>query len=381
MFGYTVPAYQRLSPLDLAKYRRYYCEGCHQLRDGFGLLGTATVNFDMTFNTILLAGVTGEALEFEGTKRRICVLDSPKADSDLMRKMAAYTLILTKWELFDDETDKPSMKVKAISAALGKAMEKAVKEFPEYDDMVGKGFQDLRRLELDGCKDARRMGTTFGKGLTGALKDFAGDHACEDLDILFEELSAAVYIMDALDDLDDDYMDGTYNPFLPDEGYVNARSFVNANLYRLSETVSATVGSLQSRYSKVRPKMSGNVSLCDNIVYYGIPESAKRVLTGDTTAKASVKNVLSNRKERMSRGARGVEQTADVQLVGLAPGRGADASAVEGAVLAAPWPVPPACGIRGRGARLRDARPDVPLVTAQPARPAFAVALVRHGCT
>ena len=302
MFGYTVPSYQRLSPLDLARYRKYYCEGCHQLRDGFGLPGTATVNFDMTFNAILLTGVTGEALEFDGTRRRICVLDSPKADSDLMRRMAAYTIILTKWELYDDETDKPSMKTRLISSVLGKAMEKAVKAYPEYDEMVGKGFRDLRKLELDGCKDARMMGLTFGKGLTGALNDFAGDHACEDLDVLFEELSAAVYIMDAIDDLGDDFMDGTYNPFLPEKGFVNPESFINSNLYSLSETINATVGSLQARYSKIRPGMSGNVSLCDNIVYYGIPESAKRVLTGDTTAKASVKNVLSNRKDRMSRG-------------------------------------------------------------------------------
>ncbi len=378
MFGYTVPAYQRLSPLDLSRYRRYYCEGCHQLRDGFGILGTATVNFDMTFNTILLAGVTGEALDFAGTERKICVLDSPKADSDLMRKMAAYTLILTRWELFDDETDKPSLKTKAVSAALGKAMDKAVKAYPDYDEAVGKGFRELRRLELDGCKDARGMGLAFGKGLTVALKDFAGDHSCEDLDVLFEELSAAVYIMDAIDDLDDDFMDGTYNPFLPDSGYVNARSFVGSNIYMLSETVSAAVGSLQARYSKVRPGMRGNVSLCDNIVYYGIPESAKRVLTGDTTAKASVKNVLSNRKDRMSRGSRRVEQAADVEAVGLAPRCGAHAALVKGAVLAAPRPVPPAGGPGARGTCLRDADPLVPLVAAQPARPALAVALVRH---
>ena len=51
MFGYTVPSYQRLPPLDLKRYRRYYCEGCHQLKAGFGITGTATVNFDMTFNT------------------------------------------------------------------------------------------------------------------------------------------------------------------------------------------------------------------------------------------------------------------------------------------------------------------------------------------
>ena len=46
--------------------------------------------------------------------------------------------------------------------------------------------------------------------------------------------------------------------------------------------------------------MKGNQSICDNIVYYGVPVSAKKVVSGDTQAKGSVKNVLSKRRDRMS---------------------------------------------------------------------------------
>ena len=81
MFGYTVPSYGRLSPADFRLYRKYYCEGCHQLKGWYGLRGAATVNFDMTFNTILLNGIVGDVLEFEGTSKTICVLEDPHADS------------------------------------------------------------------------------------------------------------------------------------------------------------------------------------------------------------------------------------------------------------------------------------------------------------
>ena len=298
MFGYTVPSYLKLSPSDMRRYRRYYCEGCHQLKDGFGLRGTFTVNYDMTFNTILLDGLMGEAIDFEGTTRRICVLEKPKADSDMMRKMAAYTLILTKWELEDDKTDKPSVKTKVIDTALASAIDKAVDMFPEYDRMVGKGFSDLRALELEGCRDARHMGLVFGDGLTGALKDIAGEYASDDLDCIFRELTAAVYIMDAIDDLDDDFMDGTYNPFLPENGFTNAKDLIASRTYEFTEIIRETNSSMQGAYSRLRPMMKGNVSLCDNIVYFGIPESAKRVMTGDAIAKSSIKNVLSNRRQR-----------------------------------------------------------------------------------
>ena len=378
MLGYTVPAYGRLSPADLSLYRRYYCETCHQLRDGFGLTGTLTVNYDMTFNTVLLCGITGQALDVGPTEKTICVLEHSKTDADLMHAMAAYTLILTKWELHDDDTDDPSLKNKAISLTLNRAIQKAVREYPEYDAMVGEGFSELRKLELDSCKDARLMGRTFGKGLIGALEDIAGDFYTPELGEVFTELSTAVYIMDAIDDLDEDFMEGTYNPLLPDTGFVNARRYIDGNVFRFTDLVNQTVGGMQSSYSKVRVDMKGNVSLCDNIVYFGIPESARRVISGGSQAKASIKNMFSNRSARMSDRSRGVVERAHVQLEHTLAGPPAHPSGVGGAVLAAPRPVPAACPVPVRGPRLREAHPHVPGVPAEPAGAAFAVALV-HG--
>jgi len=300
MLGYTLPYYNRLSPADNRVYRRYYCEGCHQLKQGFGVTSTLTVNYDMTFNTILLNSIAGDVLDFDGKNGRICVLTKPKADSDLMRDMAAYTLILAKWELHDDETDKPTLKAKAASATLRSAIQKAVAMHPEYDRMVGEGFSNLRKLEVKGCKDARLMGRTFGEGLIGALRDIAGEHASEDLDNLFRELSTIVYIMDAIDDLDEDFMEGTYNPFLPETGFKNASDFRLKNVYEITSLMNEVIGSLQQSYSKVRPLMKANTGICDNIVYFGIPDSAKKVVMGSSTAEKSVQNILSNRKQRMS---------------------------------------------------------------------------------
>ena len=302
MLGYTLPYYNRLSPADNRVYRRYYCESCHQLKEGFGLRSTLTVNYDMTFNTILLNGIAGDVLDFEGTHRRLCFLDKPKADSDLLRRMAAYTLILTKWELHDDETDKPSIKSKTASAMLRSAVDKAVEAYPEYDRMVGEGFARLHEMELEGCKDAVLMGRTFGEGLIGALRDIAGEHASDNLDNVFRQLGTVVYLMDAIDDLDEDFKEGTYNPLLPDEGYVNSSDFRLKNVYSLTSMLNEQIGSLQGSYAKVRPQLRAGQGICDNIVYLGIPDSAKKVMMGSSTARTSVTNVLSNRKQRMSEG-------------------------------------------------------------------------------
>ncbi|MGE4577400.1 MAG: DUF5685 family protein, partial [Candidatus Methanomethylophilaceae archaeon] len=213
MLGYTTPLYNRMSAPDLADYRRYYCETCHELRHGFGLFSTAAVNYDMTFNTILLNSLSGEVLDFSPTKNSLtCVFRGPYAKSDLMRKMAGYTILLTKWELVDDTYDEPSKRNKFISLALNRAINKAEILYPEYDKMVGDGYTRLRQMELDGCTDPVRMGSEFGLALSKSLEDIAGDSSDGHLRELFVDLTATVYLIDAVDDLDKDYMDNTYNP-------------------------------------------------------------------------------------------------------------------------------------------------------------------------
>ncbi|MDR1955073.1 MAG: DUF5685 family protein, partial [Candidatus Methanoplasma sp.] len=244
MFGYTVPLYSRLSPSDLSSYRKYYCETCHQLRSEYGIVSTAAVNYDMTFNTIVMNSFTGDIPFFDGTKNSIlCVLNAPKADSDLFRKMAAYTLLLTKWELVDDSFDRPSIKSNAASLMLGRAISKAGKKYPEYDDAVGKGFEELRKMEESGCEDAVQMGMTFGSALSYALKDIAGEKTGTALGDMFTHLGASVYLMDAIDDLDQDYLDGTYNPLLAGCGrYSNKERFIKDNLYDLTDRLNRVIG-------------------------------------------------------------------------------------------------------------------------------------------
>ncbi|MCL1811202.1 MAG: DUF5685 family protein [Methanomassiliicoccaceae archaeon] len=300
MFGYTVPLYSKMSPSDLFSYRRYYCETCHQLRLEYGIISTSAVNYDMTFNTIVMNSFTGDTPRFDGTENSfLCVLKKPRADSDLFRKMAAYTILLTKWELVDDSVDGPSFRSNAATLMLGRAISKAERSYPEYDEAIGKGFEELRGMERSGCSDAVRMGETFGRSLAYALSDIAGESAGKDLEDVFTHLGASVYLMDAVDDLEEDYLKGTYNPLLAEnERFVNKMQFINDNLYHLSDLLNSTIGGLQTSYSAVRERMMFDAGVSDNIVYYGIPDSAKRVMTGSSGAKASVKNAFDGRRKR-----------------------------------------------------------------------------------
>ncbi len=302
MFGYTVPLYHRLSARNHSDYQRYYCETCHQLKSRFGLVSTAAVNYDMTFNTIVLNSVMDGDNDFPATPKSAgCVFRKNGSTDRVFSSMAAYTVLLTKWELYDDKCDKPSVKTRFIDLVLSKAIAKAEEEFPEYDRIVGEGFEKLRDLEAEGCTDAVRMGRTFGEALTVPLSDIAGEYDFPALRKLYTDLTTAVYVMDAIDDLEDDFLDDTYNPFIRAcARFINRDDYMKENLYEVTALVNGVVKDLQDSYGQVRERMHFMQEVTDNIVFLGIPESAKNAVAGRSAAKMSVKNALDLRKERTS---------------------------------------------------------------------------------
>ena len=133
------------------------------------------------------------------------------------------------------------------------------------------------------------------------VTEIAGDADFPELDELFIRLTQAIYVMDAVDDLEEDYTDGTFNPFLVGcPRFINRDVYVKENLYTLASTLNGIIGKLQAAYSDVRPRMKSMHGAADNIVYLGIPEAAKDALAGRKTAKPSVKNALDRRKDRTS---------------------------------------------------------------------------------
>ncbi|MCL1905288.1 MAG: DUF5685 family protein, partial [Methanomassiliicoccaceae archaeon] len=214
MFGYTVPSYGSMNASDLHIYRSCYCESCHQLRKNFGLISTAAVNYDMTFNSIVLNSVSDNGVEEQNMRNgAVCIFGKCTERTELLKKIAAYTILLTKWELEDDRDDNPNLRSNFAYMALGRAIRKAEKMYPDYDEHLGKGFDKLKRTEKERCADPMRAGRVFASSLVPAMRDIAGEGWNGDLDRMFTSLGAMIYVMDAVDDMDEDYMNGTFNPF------------------------------------------------------------------------------------------------------------------------------------------------------------------------
>jgi len=295
MFGYTVPLYNRLSPQNLAIYRAHYCETCHHLNANFGIQSTLAVSYDMTFIALVLNSLaSSQGMPF-GKMRTLCPLERPRLKNDLLKDLAAYTLLLTKWNLMDDKLDKPSIKSGMASLMMGRAIEKAERMLPDADDHIGKGYEELRAMESKGCKDATMMGNAFGEWLSKPLSAYSNECSGN----LFKALTTTVYIIDAIDDLEQDFMDGTYNPFLNDgETFINKKEYMRCNVYRIADTVNQAMASIQKTYREVRPSMRYGMEIADNIVFHGLPGSARESFS--RTGGKGMLDMLHSRKSRLS---------------------------------------------------------------------------------
>jgi hypothetical protein len=252
----------------------------------------------MTFNSIILNSISSEGIERQNIKNGMVCILGKRAVNELLEKIAGYTIILTKWELEDDKRDNASIRSGAARLALGRAIRKAERIYAEYDEQVAKGFEILMRMESEGCTDAVRIGRTFSETLMPAMRDIAGDTWNKDLEDLLIGMGTMIYVIDAVDDIDEDIRNGTFNPFLA--GYEcppGKDEFIRDEVYKITDMTHNIMKDIQTSYSSIRGSMRFHKGIGDNVIFHGIPDSVKRVLCGPPSSHG-LRNAISSRTLR-----------------------------------------------------------------------------------
>ena len=300
MFGYTIPIESLLSPDDRRIYRSYYCETCHHLREEYGLIPTLTVNYEMTFANMFFNSIFEEGKLIDNKPGGLfCIFRHSASDDELMHKLTAYTILVAKNSLVDDVADNNNdLKGKLGLLALNPAIRNACEEFPEYDRLIMEGYEDLRKLEQSKEKDPFVAGRYSAQSMIDVFDVMLGDRIDDDIRELFRGFGIWVYIMDAIEDLDDDHKEGQYNPFLVDnDGFQDKKQFIRDNIFTIGEIVGRAIKDIQDSYALVRPRLRFNQNIIDNIINIGLSTSAHRIIRGDKM-DLSLKNMLNGRMNR-----------------------------------------------------------------------------------
>ena len=219
MFGYIKPCAPELKVKEQEAYRAVYCGLCKELGRSYGQLSRMTLSYDFAFLSVLAMGVRGDAVEFRQErcmvhplkKRNIC------QSCGSLELSAAMAIILLYHKLQDNIADGDAAEKAACLLALPAAKaayDKAAAKLPALAKLTEEQMAAQAALEKERCSSVDRAAEPTAKILEALLGSLSEDGTQQlVLKRIGYLLGRCIYLMDALDDLEEDIKKDNYNPF------------------------------------------------------------------------------------------------------------------------------------------------------------------------
>ena len=278
MTGYIRPVESELKVREFEVYNSYYCGLCKEIGETYGQVSRLMLNHDMTFLALFLGGLTGGKDRIE---MRHCIIHpvkkKPVEDLEQAIKYACDMLMILGYEKHQDDVQDHEKSTAAGRLVRLKAKYRIASDLhPGIAEQVHEHFQALYEFEKKGKSDIRQMATCFGEGLAAV---FTGYGMQEDLRRVVRDfalnLGKWLYLIDIMDDLESDLMNGRFNPLI-DQGFQSRKQAVSmmekAMYYYLDEMCKA--------YDLL--PFRKNKEILDNIVFLGLRNKTEEVLKGET---------------------------------------------------------------------------------------------------
>lgn len=248
MFGYVTPLKPELKIREYNQFKSYYCGVCFAIKNLYGNIPRMTLNYDMTFLALLLDGLIKEDLNIE-LKRCIAHPDKKKPvilNNTAINYAASMNVSLIYYKLLDDINDDNSLKSK-FSLLFMKPYHKS---FPDsivkINSVIEKNLNKLSSLEK--TKDFKfidEICDPFSIIVGTILKEFPYElkndskELREQLYLFGYSLGKWIYLMDALDDLEEDMKNNKFNPinFLYNKDNLPYKEFLDNIKQRLEFSI------------------------------------------------------------------------------------------------------------------------------------------------
>ncbi len=215
MFGYVRPCMAELRVWESEYFRAVYCGLCRTLSKRYGFLSRNLLQYDFVFLALLLD-------EHQMCpKRKRCPVHPLKgcrmSERDAALGAAAdATVLMAYYKLVDAVRDGGFLKSlisRALILWLRPKFKKAAKRLPETDEAA---WRELSRLvELERAREASldAPADTFARILS-AMAETAREEDRRRIGNLLYHVGRWIYIVDAADDLPEDFKTGDYNPIV-----------------------------------------------------------------------------------------------------------------------------------------------------------------------
>lgn len=283
MYGYVCTHIPELKVREQEYYRGVYCGLCRSLGKCTGQCSRMTLSYDFTFFALMRMAIEGYSPDF---KKHRCPVHpfrkKPMAEPCEILFLSAYASgIMGYHKVADDRQDekgskrfKAAMALPAVSTFRRRALKKG---YTALDKRVACCMADLSTLEKARTVSVDQPAELFGNlmsdilgyGLEGDQKKLAvtiGRH-----------VGRWIYIIDAIDDFEEDIKKGRYNPLvclwgdtcMTDTRREDLRLALHAELTSVEKALDLI------HFTDEQIDICG---ILKNILYEGMPATAKKIL-------------------------------------------------------------------------------------------------------
>lgn len=280
MLGYVKAYKAELKVKDYELYRGVYCSLCRALGRSYSPLAQLLLSYDFTLAAIMRLAVSESGCSF--TQKRCPYNPSKKClecSSKEIFDVCAHAIIITAYyKAIDNISDSKGLKKLAailLYPIIALMHKKAKRLAPEIEKTVFEAMKMQSVAEaksdagIDECAhpSAQALGKIFSMGY---------DKNADALYRFGYMVGRFIYILDAVDDLEDDMKHKSFNPFKNDCPDFSSDKEKTAFADRAGKMLNLTQAQLLEAFDEIETLRFGNI--IENISLDGLGVSAKAVL-------------------------------------------------------------------------------------------------------
>lgn len=262
MFGYVKINKMDLTFREYEHYRGYYCGLCKSLKDNHGEISRLSLNYDITFLVLVLTSLYKPK---SNTIEEGCIVNPFKKKKKIVNEITEYAasmnVLLTYYKLEDNLKDDNRLKDKLAYNIYKGKLNKAYEKYPHKAKFIKNQLDKLYNLEQENNLNIDLVSNTFGS-IMGEIFAYKNDKYEKELRNIGFNIGKYIYVLDAYEDLDKDYIKKRYNPFIE---YIDKREELKIKVDKLISMSLGIVGrgidSLNLRF---------NLNIIENIIYSGV---------------------------------------------------------------------------------------------------------------
>lgn len=317
MLGYVKIDKGELKVREYEVYTGYYCGVCKSIGRRYGQLPRMVLSYDAAFLAILLASLSDES---DTPVQEHCIAHPVIKKKTVIRNRAIdyagdVMLILAWYKLADDAADEGKAYAKPVMLMMKRIFRRLNRLYPELCSSIENHLSALSALEREKCASIDMAAEAFSKimedifteglqavygseppqheppgdrgdpGISGMQDEpcgFAspGNDTRELLARAGYHLGKWVYMIDAVDDIEENIESGAYNPLLfrfkfdaanetADEFRARIEPDLRFNLYHYLAMLSRCTDSLDIRK---------NAGIIENVIYFGLNRKTEEII-------------------------------------------------------------------------------------------------------